>query len=90
MNQTFNPSNLAKKKSIPMNAKLLVLFSQIQIELTHQIAIEILQTKTVNESELSKKFNTNIFLIRRSILELVKLGLLKKLATGYKLNQNIV
>jgi hypothetical protein len=78
-------------ETILMTSQLLILFSRIQDDLTHLVAIEIIQqNKIVNEFNLAQKFNKNIFKIRRSILELIDFGLIKKCNDSYKLNKSML
>ncbi len=76
--------------TILMNAKLLILFSKIQTDLTHLMAIEIIQQQKVDEPYLTEKFDSNIFRIRRSIVELINLNLIIKSNGSYKVNREFV
>jgi hypothetical protein len=85
-NNLNDSSSSNTNDTILMNAKLLILFSKIQNDLTHLMAIEIIQKQDVDEPFLVDKFNTNIFRIRRSIVELINLGLILKSNGVYKVN----
>ncbi|MDC0535193.1 hypothetical protein OAO18_05195 [Francisellaceae bacterium] len=76
--------------TILMNAKLLILFSKIQNDLTHLMAIEIIQRRSVDEPHLAEKFDSNMFRIRRSIVELINLNLIIKSNGIYKVNRDFM
>ncbi len=79
-------SSFSSAEAILMNASLLKIFAEIRDDITHQVALEILQSAAQPEAQhIAHKLGFSDFCVRRALLSLARLGLLNHSDHHYQL-----